>query len=180
MTYTLTNGNELRFDYEATTDRTTPVNLTNHSYFNLAGKGDVRDQVLQLKASKYTPGDEGLIPTGVIADVAGGPLDFTQAKPIGRDIKKVTGNTNGYDHNYVIDGGGKKLVLAAKVYDPGDGPLDGGVTDQPGVQLYTSNMASRQDRRQGLGLQAPTRASAWRPSTYPDSVNQPEFPSTLL
>jgi aldose 1-epimerase len=180
MTYTLTNGNEIRFDYEATTDKATPVNLTNHSYFNLSGKGDVRDQVLQLKASKYTPGDEGLIPTGVIADVAGGPLDFTHAKPIGRDIKKVPGNTNGYDHNYVIDGGGKKLVLAAKVYDPSTGRSLEVSTDQPGVQLYTANGLN--GKIVGKYGWAYTSYAGFCLETqhYPDSVNQPSFPSTLL
>jgi aldose 1-epimerase len=180
MTYTLTNGNEMRFDYEATTDKTTPLNLTNHSYFNLAGKGDVRDQVLQLKASKYTPGDEGLIPTGVIADVAGGPLDFTQAKPIGRDIKKVPGNTNGYDHNYVIDGGGTKLVLAARVYDPATGRSLEVSTDQPGVQLYTANGLNGKIVGKYGWAYASYAGFCLETQHYPDSVNQPSFPSTLL
>ena len=118
MTYTLTNANEIRFDYEATADRATPVNLTNHSYFNLACRGDILGHRLQLKARQYTPADSALIPTGAIADVAGGPLDFTTSKPIGRDLKGIPGNIGGYDHNFVIDGGGRGLVLAARVYEP--------------------------------------------------------------
>ncbi len=180
MTYTLTNGNELRFDYEATTDKTTVVNLTNHSYFNLAGKGDVLGQVLQIKASRYTPADAGLIPTGVIADVAGGPLDFTQAKPIGRDIRNIPDKTNGYDHNFVIDGGGRSVVLAARASDPVTGRTLEVSTDQPAVQLYTANGLN--GTIIGKGGQAYPRYGAFCLETqhYPDSVNHPGFPTTLL
>ncbi len=180
VTYTLTNGNEVRIDYEATTDKTTAVNLTNHSYFNLACKGDVLGQVLQLKAGRYTPADAGLIPTGVIADVAGGPLDFTQPKPIGRDMKKIPDKTNGYDHNFVIDGGGRSVVLAARVQDPVTGRALEVSTDQPGVQLYTSN--GLDGRIVGkYGMAYPRYAGfCLETQHYPDSVNQPGFPSTLL
>jgi len=180
MTYTLTNGNELRIDYEATTDKATPVNLTNHSYFNLACTGDVLGHVLRLKARKYTPTDAGLIPTGEIADVAGGPLDFTKPKPIGRDLKKIPGGLRGYDHNFVIDGGGHELVLAARVYEPVTGRAMEVSTDQPGVQLYTSNSfdGTLVGKR---GAAYPLHAAfCLETQHYADSVNEPGFPTTLL
>jgi aldose 1-epimerase len=180
MTYTLTQANELRFDYEATTDRTTPVNLTNHSYFNLAGKGLILDQVLQINASRYTPSDDTMIPTGVIADVAGGPLDFTLAKPIGRDFAQVRGATNGYDHNYVIDGGGRGLVLAATARDPASGRTMEVSTDQPGIQLYSSNDFDGTLAGKGGVIFALRSAFCLETQHFPDSVNHPGFPSTLL
>jgi aldose 1-epimerase len=180
MTYTLTNANEVRFDYEATTDKATPVNLTNHSYFNLACRGDVLAQVLELKAARYTPSDEGLIPTGAIADVAGGPLDFTIAKPIGRDIAKVPGGTHGYDHNYVIDGGGRGIVLTAIARDPASGRTVEVLTDEPGVQLYTSNGMDGSIVGK-YGHAYPAHAGfCLETQHYPDSINKPGFPSTLL
>jgi aldose 1-epimerase len=180
MVYALTNANELRFDYEATTTRTTPVNLTNHSYFNLAAKGSVLGQVLRINASRYTPVDDNMIPTGVIADVAGGPLDFTQAKPIGRDLKRVTGKTNGYDHNYVIDGGGRGVVLAAQASDPESGRSMEVWTDQPGVQLYSSNDFDGTLAGKGGVIYQLRDAFCLETQHFPDSVNQPGFPSTLL
>jgi len=180
VTYTLTNGNEVRIDYEATTDKTTPVNLTNHSYFNLSGKGDVLGQILQIKATKYTPTGPGLIPTGEIADVAGGPLDFTQPKPIGRDIKKLTAKPRGYDNNFVIDGGGRGVVLAARAQDPATGRAMEVSTDQPAVQLYTANSLNGKTIGK-YGQAYPLHAGfCLETQHYPDSVNQPGFPSTLL
>jgi aldose 1-epimerase len=180
MTYTLTNGNELRIDYEATTDRPTPVNLTNHSYFNLAGSGDVLGHVLQVKARKYTVADADLIPTGEIADVAGGPLDFSQPKPVGQDILRLSGKLPGYDNNYVIDGGGAGLVLAAKVYEPVSGRTMEVSTDQPGIQVYTSNSfnGTLVGKR---GAAFPLHAGlCLETQHFADSVNQPSFPSTIL
>ncbi len=180
ITYTLTNGDEVRFDYEATTDKPTPINLTNHCYFNLATKGNVLDHVLQLWARQYTPVDEGLIPTGEIAAVAGGPLDFTAAKPIGRDIRKVQDKTNGYDHNFVIDGSNGKLSRAARVYEPVSGRTLEVSTDQPGVQLYTSNGFDGTLFGK-YGAAFPLHAGfCLETQHYPDSVNQPSFPSTIL
>jgi len=180
VTYTLTDTNDIRIDYKATTDKTTTVNLTNHSYFNLAGSGDVMNQVVQINASKYTPVDAGLIPTGVISDVAGGPLDFTQAKPIGRDMAQIVEKTNGYDHNFVIDGGGKSVILAAKAVDPVSGRTMEVLTDQPGVQLYTSN--NFHGKLVGkYGEAYPIHAAfCLETQHYPDSINKPSFPSTLL
>jgi aldose 1-epimerase len=179
LTYTLTHGNELRIEFEATTDKATPVNLTNHSYFNLAAQGDIHGHVLRMKAKNYTPSDESLIPTGEIAPVAKTPLDFTKAKPVGRDIGRVPG-LKGYDHNFVIDGGGRDLVLAAHVHEPVSGRTMEVVTDQPGVQLYTSN--SFDGTLVGkYGAAFPLHAGlCLETQHFPDSVNKPAFPSTIL
>jgi aldose 1-epimerase len=180
MVYTFTHSGELRIDYEAETDKPTPVNLTNHSYFNLAGRGLIFDHTLRLKAKRYTPVGAGLIPTGVVADIAGGPLDFTAEKPIGRDFQAVAATLGGYDHNYVIEGGGQALVQAASVYEPTSGRTIEVATDQPGIQVYTSNnLLHKPIGKQGqvylryAGLCLETQH-------FPDSVHHPEFPSTIL
>jgi aldose 1-epimerase len=186
VTYTLTNADELRVDYRATTDQPTVVNLTNHSYFNLAGdgSGNVLGHELRLAASGFTPVDATLIPTGAIAKVAGTPFDFQTPKPIGRDIRMgdeqlVRGR--GYDHNFVLDKPqAGALSLAARVREPRSGRVMEVHTTEPGVQLYTGNFldatlvgAAGKVYRQSDGFCLETQH-------FPDSPNQPSFPSTLL
>lgn len=188
VSYTLTDDNALRIDYRATTDAPTIVNLTNHSYFNLLGEGEgaISDHILSLNADRYTPVDRNLIPTGELAAVAGSPLDFRQPKAIGahwRSSQAQIALAGGYDHNYVLNRQGLaagELGLAASVYEPRTGRRMQVWTTEPGIQFYSGNFldgtlygASGRAYRQGDGLALETQH-------FPDSPNQPHFPSTVL
>jgi aldose 1-epimerase len=179
VTYTFTDKSELRIDYEAATDKATPINLTNHSYFNLAGSGDVFGYELTLTAGNYTPTDDTLIPTGEIKSVKGTPFDFTTPKLIGKEINQLFAQPHkGYDHNFVLDSQSKKLTLAARVVEPKSGRVMEVLTEEPGVQLYTANFLG-ETRGKGK-VYGQYGALCLETQHYPDSVNHPNFPSTIL
>ena len=189
VTYRLTDSNELRIDYKASTDKPTVLNLTNHSYFNLAGagNGDILKQVATLHASHYTPVTAKLIPTGELAPVAGTPMDFTQPTAIGQHIKAdhpqlkfAEEQQGGFDFNWALDTKGDVSKLAAEVSDPQSGRHLQLYTNEPGVQFYTSNFLDGTVKGKGGKVYPHWGAFTLETQHYPDSPNQPNFPSTRL
>lgn len=189
VTYSLNDRNELRIDYKASTDKPTVLNLTNHSYFNLAGagNGDVLQQLATLHASRYTPVNGTLIPTGELAAVAGTPMDFTKPTAIGKNIKAnhpqlkfAEPKQGGFDFNWVLDAKGDLGKLAADVSDPQSGRRLQLYTTEPGVQFYTSNFLDGSVKGKAGKTYAHWSAFTLETQHYPDAPNQPGFPSTRL
>ncbi len=180
VTYTLTDDDGLRIEYNAETDKPTPVNLTNHSYFNLSGdvNNSILDETLWINADKYTPVDSSLIPTGEIKAVKGTPFDFTTPKKIGRDIDSVKG---GYDHNFVLNRkDSSSLQKVVELSDSISGRTMEVYTTQPGLQFYTGNFLDGTFRNHGGNPITKHSALCLETQHFPDSPNQPNFPSTIL
>jgi aldose 1-epimerase len=184
VTYVLTNDDELRIEYEATTDKATPVNLTNHSYFNLTGgERDILGHVLALNAEVFTPVDKGLIPTGELPSVKGTPMDFTRPTAIGARIGQDYEQLKfggGYDHNWVLKKKGEGLTTAARVYEPTTGRVLEVATTEPGIQFYSGNFLDGTI----TGKKGKVYQHRWgfclETQHFPDSPNKPHFPSTIL
>lgn len=183
VSYTLTADNELRIDYAATADKPTPINLTNHSYFNLAGQGsgDVLGHVVQINADKYTPTDKTLIPTGKIDPVAGTPFDFTKPMPIGARIKDIPADPRGYDLNYVRGMATTDTPqVIATVTEPTSGRVMTVSTTEPGVQFYTGNFLDGKLKGKGGAVYKQYAGFCLETQHFPDSINQPGFPPAVL
>jgi aldose 1-epimerase len=183
VTYTLTEDNSLVIEYEAVTDQATPINLTNHAYFNLAGEGSgtILNQQMQIFADHFTPVDDTLIPTGEIGPVKGTSMDFTQPMTIGSRIGKMVGDPGGYDHNYVLN---KKQPgqssLAVRVKDPSSGRVMEIYTTEPGVQFYTGNFLDGTLEGKAGNAYQKNDGFCLECQHFPDSINQPNFPSVVL
>jgi aldose 1-epimerase len=182
--YSVTEKNELHLDFTATTDSKTVVNLTQHSYFNLKGSGDILGHLIYINADRFTPVDAGLIPTGELKPVAGTPFDFSSPRPVGAHINDTNdvqiARGNGYDHNFVLNKSGSELSLAAEVYEPTTGRQLDVYTTQPGVQFYTGNFLDGTLTGKGGQVYQFRDALCLEPQHFPDSPNQPAFPTTEL
>jgi aldose 1-epimerase len=183
VVYSLTDDNELKIDYTATTDKETVVNLTHHSYFNLGGNGDILNHKLQIFADKFTPIDDKSIPKGDHKSVEGTPFDFRQAKEIGKDINAKDEqiiNGKGYDHNFVLTGEIGKMRLAATVTEANSGRKLEVFTTEPGIQLYTGNYLDGTLTGKYGKVYAQRTGFCLEPQHFPDSPNRTDFPTTLL
>ncbi|HET9239949.1 MAG TPA: aldose epimerase family protein [Oligoflexus sp.] len=178
--YTLTEDNTLTIDYEARTDRPTPINLTNHSYWNLDASPSILDHELMLAADHFTPVDATLIPTGAITSVQGTPMDFTKPATIGSRIHQLQGEPGGYDHNYVLADKTSPMKLAARARGPQSGRILEIWTKQPGVQFYSGNFLDGSITGKHGRVYQKHAAFCLETQHFPDSVHHPNFPSTIL
>ncbi|HVY82310.1 MAG TPA: aldose epimerase family protein [Steroidobacteraceae bacterium] len=181
--YTLTEDDALRLDFTATTDQETIVNLTHHSYFNLRGHGDILSHVVQIDADRFTPIDRTFIPTGELRAVAGTPFDFRKPTPIGARIgsdDEQLAFGKGYDHNWVINKESGKLARIATVFEPETGRILEVFSTEPGLQFYSGNFFDGTQPAKGGGTYAYRSGFCMEPQHFPDSPNQPQFPSTVL